>query len=193
MGSHGHFPYPTDSNGKVIDTCEWRDADDIKAHKSDGDTALIRAIQDFDIVGVEAFEEALKAAGDDINKKDKFGFTALHLAIKSQLKPELVHRIIDQKECDVEATTRRGFTPLMIAAWKGDLGVCQRLLIKGVSTAAKDSGGRTVWGVAHDHYQEEVLELFKTFDVHWNPDEPMAFPPAPKWRPENREDSTGSK
>ena len=56
-------------------------------------------------------------------------------------------------------------------------------------------GGRNAWGVAHDWHREEVLELFKAHDFHFQCVElnkdlydktkstNTAFPPAPKWRP----------
>jgi hypothetical protein len=51
---------------------------------------------------------------------------------------------------------QRGFTPLMIAAWKGDAGVATKLISMKADLHAVDSGGRNAWGVAHDWHKEEV-------------------------------------
>ena len=57
---------------------------------------------------------------------------------------------------------------------------------KGCDIKAKDTAGRNVWGVAHDWHHEEILELLKRNDFHMYEGDVLAFPPAPKWRPEHR-------
>ena len=76
---------------------------------------------------------------------------------------------------------------ILFAAWKGDTVAAQKLLDKGADKNAKDTGGRNAWGIAHDWHREEVLELFKRHDFHYANGDTLAFPPHPKWRPENRD------
>jgi ankyrin repeat protein len=88
---------------------------------------------------------------------------------------------------DRNAKTNRGFTPMLVAAWKGELAIVQKLITKGADIKAVDSAGRNVWGVAHDWHKEEILELLKRHDFHYSTGDVLAFPPHPKWRPENRD------
>ena len=87
--------------------------------------------------------------------RSQLGFTALHLAIKNKQAP-IVRKLMDVEGADLNATTARGFTPMMVAAWKGDIDVVQKLITKGADVKAKDTAGRNVWGVAHDWHKEEV-------------------------------------
>lgn len=67
--SFGHYPYPLDSEGKPIDTPEWRDGSDIKKFANPTDNDLIKAVRNDD-KDPEAVDRCL-AAGADINAKDK--------------------------------------------------------------------------------------------------------------------------
>ena len=116
----------------------------------------------------------------------QLGFTALHLAIKSE-NPALANKLADMEGIDLNAKTRRGFTPMMVAAWKGDFEVVNKLICKGASMTELDTAGRNVWGVANDWHKEEILELLKRHDVHMKEGDVLAFPPHPKWRPDTRE------
>jgi len=191
MGSYGHYPYPNDEKGKPIDTCEWRDASKLDYHapksheKNAPDNDLFKAIRSFEDTGMGPIEAAI-AAGADINAKDKLGYTALHLAIKNK-KAELIHKLITMEGIDLNAKTNKGFTPMLVAAWKGNLATVQVLIKQGADIKATDTAGRNVWGVAHDWHHEEILELLKRNDFHYVEGDVLAFPPHPKWRPENRE------
>ena len=101
--------------------------------------------------------DAAIAAGASINAADKFGFTALHLAIKNK-NVALANKLLENEGIaeSLSAKTNKGFTPLLVAAWKGDLSMVQKLITKGADLKAKDTAGRNVWGVAHDWHHEEV-------------------------------------
>ena len=96
-------------------------------------------------------------------------------------------QILDTGKCDINLQSRRGFTPLMVAAWKGELDCCEKIINLGAKLYVKDTGGRNAWGVAHDWHHEEILELLKRNDFHYHEGDTLAFPPAPKWRPEHRD------
>eukprot|EP00322_Chrysochromulina_rotalis_P021361 CAMPEP_0115867810 /NCGR_PEP_ID=MMETSP0287-20121206/20958_1 /TAXON_ID=412157 /ORGANISM="Chrysochromulina rotalis, Strain UIO044" /LENGTH=193 /DNA_ID=CAMNT_0003322423 /DNA_START=42 /DNA_END=623 /DNA_ORIENTATION=- len=191
MGSQGHYPYPNDEKGNPMDTCEWRDACKIdyhapKAHeKGAPDNDLFKAIRSFSDTGMGPVDAAL-AAGADINAKDKLGYTALHLSIKNKLT-ELANKLVEVGSIDVNLKTNKGFTPIHVAAWKGDIDMVETLIKKGADIKAKDTAGRNVWGIAHDWHKEEILELLKRHDFHYATGDVLAFPPHPKWRPENRD------
>lgn len=185
--------YPHDAQGKPIDTPDWRDATNIQKEASTGDSLLIKAVRKYE-KEPELLEVALAEQGCDVNSVDKYGMAALHLALKAKL-PKAAMALLDTGNCDINLQSRRGFTPLMVAAWKGELECCEKLVTLGAKLYVKDTGGRNAWGVAHDWHREDVLELFKKHDFHFHSVEidkkvyekkkstTTAFPPAPKWRP----------
>jgi len=187
---HADYPYPKDEKDNPIDTPEWRDVDKLDAHapkpheKNAPDNELFKAIRKFGETGMGPVDAAV-AAGVDINAKDKMGYTALHLAIKNK-QYELCMKLVNIEGVDFNAKTNKGFTPMMVAAWKGDINMVMELIKKGADMSAKDGAGRNVWGVAHDWHKEEILELLKRQDFHYKEGDVLAFPPHPKWRPENR-------
>jgi len=185
--------YPHDAQGNPIDTPDWRDATNIEKEASAVDSPLIKAVRKYQNEP-ELFEAALAEEGCDVNALDKYGMTALHLALKAKL-PKVAMTLLDTGKCDINLQSRRGFTPLMVAAWKGELECCEKLIELGAKLYVKDTGGRNAWGIAHDWHREDVLELFKKHDFHFHSVEidkkvyekkkstNTAFPPAPKWRP----------
>jgi len=182
MGSLGYYPYP-EVNGKPIDTAEWRDPNNIeKTAYGHLDSELIKAVRKADLA---AIDELVKS-GADVNTQEKFGFTPLSLSIKGQ-NHEVISKILATTGVDIEKSTNRGFTPLMVAAWKGDLATAERLLNMKCDKHAKCTGGRNAWGVAHDWHNEEMLELFKRYGLEHKEGDMLAFPPAPKWREDTRE------
>ena len=209
--------YPHDAQGRPIDTPDWRDATNIQKEASAVDSALIKAVRKHE-KEPELLEAALAAPDCDVNAVDKYGMAALHLALKAKLpkvtrpsEPAAPRRsprraprcpvgqvalaLLDTDNCDINLQSRRGFTPLMVAAWKGELECCEKLVTMGAKLYVKDTGGRNAWGVAHDWHREDVLELFKKHDFHFHNVEidskvyekrkstTTGVPPAPKWRP----------
>ena len=184
------YPYPNDEKGKPIDTPEWRDPSRIDYHapkpheKTAPDNDLFKAIRSINDAGMGPIEAAI-FAGADINAQDKLGYTPLHLAIKN-MQPELTHKLMTMKGIQLNIQTKKGFTPMHVAAWKGDVATVQALIKCGADIAARDTAGRNVWGIAHDWHKEDVLELLKRNDFHYALGDVIAFPPHPKWLPENR-------
>ena len=55
--------------------------------------------------------------------------------------------ILDTGKCDVNIQSGRGFSPLMVASWKGDVELCELLLVKyDCKRYLKDNGGRNACG-----------------------------------------------
>jgi hypothetical protein len=199
---------------RPINTPEWRDVCDIRddlGTKFEGtkyeaykkDPPIIHAVRVWD-ENPKLFDEAL-ARGDDINTQDRYGYTPLMLAIKSagafcpmSLKPErdewykkqdkLISMILDCSGLLLDIQTKRGFSALMVAAWKGNLEVCQKLITMGATIYLKETGGRNAWGIAHDWHKEEVLELLGQHGLNFKSmgGTATAFPPAPKWRQDEK-------
>jgi len=201
----GRDPYPKSEKfgsgpERPIDTPEWRDTCNIRdcADKKK-DPEIIYAIRVWD--EQPALLDACLEKGDSINTQDRYGYTPLMLAIKSggafcpqSLKPErddwyksqdkLIAKILDVEGLELDIQTKRGFSALMVAAWKGNLEVVQKLVKMGAKLDLKDTGGRNAWGIAHDWHKEEVLELLDKNGLNFKSmgGTATAFPPAPKWR-----------
>lgn len=200
----GRDPYPKAEsfpNGPVkpIDTPEYRDCSNIKDCTSKKDPPIIAAIRKWD--EDPSLFDACLSSGEDINTQDRYGYTPLMLAIKSAgsfnpmaLDPtrdawfpkqdKLIEMILDVDGLKLDLQTKRGFTALMVAAWKGNLEVVQRLINMGAKLDLKDTSGRNAWGVAHDWHKEDVLLLLDKNGLNFKTmgGTEVAFPPAPKWR-----------
>ena len=98
--------------------------------------------------------EAALAAGADANAADKLGFTALHLAIKNKNAP-LAMRLMEVEGVSLDAKTTKGFTPMLLAAWKGDLDIVSKLISKGADTSVTDADGATALG----HYIARTITV----------------------------------
>ena len=92
----------------------------------------------------------------------QLGYTALHLALKNK-QPAVVAKLMATDGIDLNVKTNKGFTPMLVAAWKGDIDAVQKLIKAGADINAKDTAGRNVWGVAHDWHKEEV-RLRETYE-----------------------------
>ncbi len=74
----------------------------------------------------------LMSRGFDPSARNPDGQTALHLAMRDQ-SPRIAAALWSQKGLDVDALNASGETPLMMAALRGDLTWCQRLIERGAS------------------------------------------------------------
>lgn len=82
---------------------------------------------------------ALLGAVEDVNARDRIdGDTSLHIAIENGRN---VATLLIERGADVNALSGEGLTPLMIAARKGDLEMCRRLV-----EAGADARAESVWG-----------------------------------------------
>jgi len=100
----------------------------------------------------------------DVNAQDKMGYTPLMLACKAA-NEEMARLLLRVPGIDLDLQNRRGFTALMIATtrhWMGTFtltNLVRDLLDRGADVSVQDEGGRTVWGVAVEKQNEEVLAL----------------------------------
>jgi len=186
-GPSGYYPYPVDAKGEPVDTPDWRNCDNIKDCASEKDIDIIKAVRTF--AEDPAPFEAAVAGGADINSVDRFGFTPLMLAIKSK-NPVLIEKCLAVEGVKLDVQTRRGFSALMIAAWKGDNDTIMKLIKAGATLNLKENGGRNAWGIAHDWHKEETLELLDKNGLNYKSmgGTATSFPPAPKWRMDEKWD-----
>ena len=133
---------------------QFPDADDIEVMARPSDPPIIAAVRRYR-AEPSLLHEALRA-NEDINAQDHMGYTPLMLACKSR-QDELADKLLAIDGIDLDLQNKRGFTALMMAASKGMVQLVEELLHRGADATLKDSGGRTVWGVAIDKQQEEVL------------------------------------
>lgn len=152
---------------------------DVNARTRDGVTplrsALERGFMDYAHVLMDAGAdlEALRDAG---NATDKHGWTLLHKAacwgVMSGTTPDQLQAIISdrlklsrlliQHGADVNATNKRGWTPIFYALGTQQLDYAQFLVDSGADIEARDGGGRTPMDTAREGFfggSEAVIEF----------------------------------
>lgn len=89
-----------------------------------------------------AVVERILARGFDVNSPDPEGQRALHLALRDDLH-QVAMVLLDAPGVDIDAPNAQGETPLMIAAIRGSLEWCQRLVHIGAKV------NRSGWAPLH--------------------------------------------
>ena len=84
----------------------------------------------------------LLSAGADRTIKDAIGDTWIHYAIRGNCSKDVLQSII-AKGADVNATSKRNSTPLMLASWYGKVDAIKVLLSAGADRTIKDANGDT--------------------------------------------------
>ena len=70
-------------------------------------------------------------------------------------------RLLLTRSPDVNLANRGGRTPLMCAAWQGNLEIVRMLLARGADRSLKDENGWTALKCAEDRGFKEVAEALK--------------------------------
>ena len=98
----------------------------------------------------------------DINSKDDYGNTPLHLVSTGcYFKDETVFRLLLEHNADVNAQTKDGRTPLYVASAWGALEVVRLLLKHGSDLEAKKYDGETALQIAAEGGHDKVVELLR--------------------------------
>jgi ankyrin repeat protein len=93
--------------------------------------------------------DALLRAGADPGalSENHEGNTALHAALAGTADMRIVTALL-ARGADVDRRAAGGFTPLHLAAFRGDTGMLEALLARGADAGARTDDGRTALGIA---------------------------------------------
>jgi len=106
------------------------------------------------------------ARGADPNLRNKQGSTPLQIAtfVRFENQEAMREHIIDlllKHHANADIADRRGVTPLMWAAGRGNAAVVRRLLHVGANRSLRDSKGRTAINYADKNGHVEVIRVLK--------------------------------
>lgn len=131
--------------------------DDLVDHE--GFTIPLKAVQGGSFELVKALVDRFGASlGSNI--KNQYGFTSAHIAAFHEVPSDLLEYILGQGNAGlVNATENGGWTPLMIAASKGNLRIVKLLLSRGANVDARSSTDQSALYVASHNGFENVVQL----------------------------------
>ena len=109
----------------------------LNSRKPSFQLSLVEAVKENHMITVKA----LLAAGADVNTRDKFGETLLHMAAVRGYK-EMSSMLIT-KGAEVNSRDERGLTPLHAAAWGGYQEILTLLINKGADINVRSADGMT--------------------------------------------------
>lgn len=121
--------------------------------KPPSQVSFIEAIKKDDPITVKA----LIAAGADVNAKNKFGQTPLHIAAVRGYN-EIISLLITEG-ANVNTRNKRGLAPIHAAAWSGHKETVALLIAKGANVNAKDEDGVTPLHVSALSGAKETMTL----------------------------------
>jgi len=127
----------------------------LEARDSEGNSALLRAVNSGDTIEVRRLVEA----GADVNSASNSGVTPLMNAAGMGNK-EAVEFLI-HKGADVNHRTSGNYTALMQAALVGQIEIVKVLLDAGADPSVKDAGGRTAMAWAQEQKHDDIALLLK--------------------------------
>ncbi|BBM84518.1 ankyrin repeat domain-containing protein [Candidatus Uabimicrobium amorphum] len=132
---------------RVVDILVKEGAE-LESETAKEETALTFAVK----AGNKEVFDALIEAGADIHLHNSKWESLVEIAIQKE-QTEMVDYLVKHKA--------RGWTPLMAAAYKGDLQMCKSLLANGANLNAKNNDGETAFLVSLKHkYNSELFTFF---------------------------------
>lgn len=126
-----------------------------KRDESDGSTVLHHAAE----AGSRVFVWLLLKQGADVNARDGFGRTALHLACETrQSSSQRVVELLIEKGAEINFQTNAGETALHLACWAKDRALVDTLLKNRADVGLADKNGMTpLHVVAHSRTNESDM------------------------------------
>jgi len=138
----------------------------LEARSKKGSSPLLVA----SYIGNLEVAKILLEKGADINAKNDNGETALHMA-SHENHQQIVELLLEQEKINLEARSKKGSSPLLVAVYMGNLEIAKLLLEKGADINAKNDNGETALHMASSrgHKQIEKLLLEQGINVASSP------------------------
>ena len=153
---------------------------DVNVRNIDGETALIRAVENGNI----DISKMLVEAGADVNVRNNDGNTALILASRtgkeaivemlltdnSYWDDDGIYRIVMVWGTDVNARNNDGETALIRAVENGNIDISKMLLDAGADVNVRNNDGNTALILASRTGKEAIVEMLLTDNSYWDDD-----------------------